>query len=234
LILFFSTVLILSFVFFSLYLADIIYFLYGIGILSSSIILLYLYLNYKRTDIRDNINRNLPFAVIHMASLAEAGIELKEIFKIISETEEYGYLAKEIKKILDRIDLGESLSDAIRSVAEETVSKDLKDFLNELVLTIKSGRKISEFLIIYSTQLLTKYNNYLKRMGQLMKTFSDLYVGMILTLPMIIISIGVMLMAILQQAYNINIQQILTILVYVGIPIINMGFLLVFDRLSKE
>jgi archaellum biogenesis protein FlaJ (TadC family) len=196
--------------------------------------LLVLYFNYKKQSIIEDINRNLPFAIIHMASLADAGIEVKYIIKIISETEEYGYLSKEFKKIYDKINLGEGLVESLRSVADDTLSKDLKDFLEELILTITSGRKISEFLILYSQQEMIRYNSFLKKINQVMKTFSDLYVGMVLTIPMIIISIGVMLLSILQQTYNMNIQGILEIITYIGLPAINIGFIVLFDKLTKE
>jgi pilus assembly protein TadC len=234
LILFISISLFLIIIFLSFYLYNFYYFLYGVIIFSLVIFSIFYYFQQRRKSIKENIEKNLPFAIIHMASLASAGIEIKYIFKIVSETEEYGFLSKEFKKILDRIDLGESLTEALRSVASETVSKDFKDFLEELILTVKSGRKISEFLLLYSEQEIMKYNNFLKKMGQVMKTFSDLYVGMVLTLPMIIISIGIMLMSILQQTYNINIQGILEIITYIVLPLINLGFIFVFNNLSKE
>ncbi|MGC9132825.1 MAG: type II secretion system F family protein [Nanopusillaceae archaeon] len=231
---FISILLFLIIIFLSIYLYNFYYFLYGIIVFSLTIFSIFYYFQERKKNIRENIEKNLPFAIIHMASLASAGIEIKYIFKIISETDEYGFLSKEFKKILDRIDLGESLTDALRSVASETVSKDLRDFLEELILTIESGRKISEFLLLYSQQEMMKYNSFLKKIGQVMKTFSDLYVGMVLTLPMIIISIGIMLMSILQQTYNVNIQGILEIVTYVVLPLINLGFIFVFNNLSKE
>jgi hypothetical protein len=79
-----------------------------------------------------------------------------------------------------------------------------------------------------------RYNSFLKKINQVMKTFSDLYVGMVLTIPMILISVGVMLLSILQQTYNINIQGILEIITYIGLPAINIGFIVLFDKLTKE
>jgi len=230
----FSSIIILISIFISLYFLNIFYLICGVLIFLFVIGLLILYFNYKKQSIVEDINRNLPFAIIHMASLADAGIEIKYIIKIISETEEYGYLSKEFKKIYDKISLGRGLIESLRSVADDTLSKDLKDFLEELILTITSGRKISEFLILYSQQEMIRYNAFLRKTNQIMKTFSDLYVGMVLTIPMIIISIGVMLLSILQQTYNINIRGILEIITYVGLPIINVGFMIIFNKLTKE
>jgi len=230
----FLSIIILISIFISLYLLNIFYLIYGVLAFLSAAGLLILYFNYKKQSIVEDINRNLPFAIIHMASLADAGIEIKYVIKIISETEEYGYLSKEFKKIYDKINLGEGLVESLRSVADNTLSKDLKDFLEELILTITSGRKISEFLILYSQQEMIRYNTFLKKINQVMKTFSDLYVGMVLTIPMIIISVGVMLLSILQQTYNMNIQGILEVITYIGLPVINVGFIVLFDKLTKE
>jgi len=230
----FLSIIILISIFISLYLLNIFYLIYGVLAFLSVAGLLILYFNYKKQSIVEDINRNLPFAIIHMASLADAGIEIKYVIKIISETEEYGYLSKEFKKIYDKINLGEGLVESLRAVADDTLSKDLKDFLEELILTITSGRKISEFLILYSQQEMIRYNTFLKKINQVMKTFSDLYVGMVLTIPMIIISVGVMLLSILQQTYNMNIQGILEVITYIGLPVINVGFIVLFDKLTKE
>ena len=230
----FLSIIILISIFISLYLLNIFYLIYGVLAFLSAAGLLILYFNYKKQSIVEDINRNLPFAIIHMASLADAGIEIKYVIKIISETEEYGYLSKEFKKIYDKINLGEGLVESLRAVADDTLSKDLKDFLEELILTITSGRKISEFLILYSQQEMIRYNTFLKKINQVMKTFSDLYVGMVLTIPMIIISVGVMLLSILQQTYNMNIQGILEVITYIGLPVINVGFIVLFDKLTKE
>ncbi|BBL45875.1 archaeal flagellar protein FlaJ [Nanobdella aerobiophila] len=227
-------IIFISLLLITIYLENIIFFFYGLFFIFVITIIPYYYLEYRKNSIKHDIDRNLPFVIIHMASLAEAGIEPKEIFKLIAETEEYRYLSKEIGKIIERINIGESLTDALKSVAEETPSKELKDFLEEFILTIRSGRKISEFLMLYSTQEMIRYNNLLKKEGQAAKTFSDLYVGMVLTLPMIILSIGVMLMSIIQQTYNTNISGLLDLMVYVGLPLINIGFIVAFSKISSE
>ena len=43
-----------------------------------------------------------------------------------------------------------------------------------------------------------------------------------------------MLLSILQQTYNLNIQGILEVITYIGLPVINVGFIVLFDKLTKE
>ncbi len=233
LVLFLLLVLIQISIFLSLYYTNIFAFFSGLIIIAALIGIIYVYINEKKKEVIYNIRSNLPYVVIHMASLAQSGIEIKYIIKIIAETTEYGYLSKEFHKLYQMLEFGLSLTDAIDNLKDQTISNDLREFLDELKLTIISGRKISEFLVVYAQNVMINYQSYLEKLGQIMKTFSDLYVGMVLTIPMILISMGIMLTSILQQAYSIDISTFLAIAVYIILPIINVGSLFVFGRISR-
>jgi len=198
----------------------------------SVIFLTFLYFEYLKNTRRNSIDNNLPFATIHMLSLLQTGISLEKVFYLLSEIEEYGYLSEEFKKIANLLSLGVSLTDSIIHVRDTTVSERFAEFLDELLLTLKSGRSVRDFLITYSEMQLALYRSDLEKLNQAMKTFSDLYVGIVLTVPMIFISISLMLSTITEKIFGMNISQFLSLVTLLIIPLINLGFLIFISRLE--
>jgi len=199
-------------------------------ILSLSII--FLFLEYSKNTKRNSIDNNLPFAIIHMLSLLQTGVDIEKVFFLLSEIEEYGYLSKEFKRISDLLSIGVSLTDTLIHIRDTTVSERFSEFLDELLLTLKSGRSIKDFFITYSEMQLALYRSDLEKLNQTMKTFSDLYVGIILTVPMIFISIAVMLATISEKIFGMTLSQFLSVITLILIPIVNIGFLIFISKLE--
>jgi len=196
------------------------------------LILSFAYFEYSRNVKRNNIDSNLPFATIHMLSLLQTGISLEKVFYLLSEIKEYGYLSEEFKRIHNLLSLGASLTDSIIHVRDTTVSDRLSEFLDELLLTLKSGRSVKDFLITYTEMQLALYRSDLEKLNQAMKTFSDLYVGIVLTVPMIFISISLMLSTISEKVFGMDLSQFLSMATLILIPLINLGFLMFVSKLE--
>lgn len=192
------------------------------------------YLEHKKKEKEAAIDRNLPFIIVHMASLSNSGLGLKEIIKIIANTEEYGEASIEFRKILDYLDMGLSLSDAIKLVAEETPSQYLREFLEELVLTIQSGQSLRDFLEIAAESAIIHYKSQNEKFVQALKTFSDIYVGMVVTAPIILISVIIVLASLAEKAFGIPIPLLTLIIVYAIVPAINIGMLMFISKLHPK
>jgi archaellum biogenesis protein FlaJ (TadC family) len=52
-------------------------------------VIIYYYPNAEKSSLAKNIDQELPFAVIHMSSIAGSGIEPSKIFQIIGLSKEY-------------------------------------------------------------------------------------------------------------------------------------------------
>jgi len=191
-----------------------------------------LYFEYLKNSRRSSIDNNLPFATIHMLSLLQTGISLEKVFYLLSEIKEYGHLSEEFGRIANLLSLGVSLTDSIIHVRDTTVSERFSEFLDELLLTLKSGRSVKDFLVTYSEMQLALYRSDLEKLNQAMKTFSDLYVGIVLTVPMIFISISIMLSTIAENIFGMTISQFLSLITLILVPLINIGFLIFISRLE--
>ena len=89
---------------------------------------------------RKNMESNLPFALTHMGAVAESGVPPYVIFKLIGQFDEYGEIAKEMRKIVRNIDtFGLDPLSAVKEVAKKTPSQEFKQILMGFVTTTESG-----------------------------------------------------------------------------------------------
>src|SRR3989344_4739163 len=93
------------------------------------------------------IKLELPFALVHMSAVAGSGAQPISIFELIAESSEYPELRKEIKKILNYVNLfGYNLGTALKNVANTTPSPEFKELLNGMISTIETGGDLKEYL----------------------------------------------------------------------------------------
>jgi len=192
------------------------------------------YPSYIRKNKAEEIRSVLPFAIIHMASLAKAGLKPKDIFKVIAETKEYKSLSEEFQRLVDYIDMGMGLSEAIRTVANETPSEELKEFLEGLLLSLQSGSNLREYLEISAESAIIHYKSLNQKFIQTIKTFSDIYVGMVVTMPMILVSVIIMLASLAERIFGLPIPTLTIILVYLVVPVVNIAMLLLISKIQPK
>ena len=154
----------------------------------------YLYPGAEKKSLGSRINQELPFAVIHMASISGSGIQPIEIFKIIGAGEEYKYLGPEIKKILNQTNIyGYDLTTALRNIALSTPSKKLSELLGGIGVTIRSGGDIKKFFEKRGESLLLEYRLEREKYTKATETFMDLYISIVIAAPMVLLMLLIMI-----------------------------------------
>ncbi len=135
-----------------------------------------------------------------MSAISGSGIEPSEIFKIIGLSKEYPFLRKEIRKILNQINLyGYDLVTSLNYVSKNTPSKKLSELLAGLSTTISSGGDLSDFFEKRAETLLVGYRVDREKFTKLAETFMDIYISVVIAAPMIL-----MLLLVMIQVSNIN------------------------------
>jgi len=156
--------------------------------------LLYFYPSSEQRSLEKKINQELPFAVIHMSAISGSGIEPSEIFKIIALNREYPYLRKEIRKVLNQINLyGYDLVTALNNASMTAPSKKLAELFSGLSTTMTSGANLSEFFEKRAESLLISYRLEREKYTRLAETFMDIYISVVITAPMILLLLLIML-----------------------------------------
>ena len=156
--------------------------------------LFYTYPGAEKSAIGSRIDQELPFAVIHMGSIAGSGIEPVQIFKIVAMGNEYPFAGQEFRKILNQINLyGYDLSTALRNVSLSTPSVRLAELLNGISVTINVGGDINKFFEKRAESLLLEYRLEREKGIKSAETFMDLYISVVIATPMILLMLMVII-----------------------------------------
>lgn len=184
---------------------------------------------------RRKIRSDLVFATVHMAAISGSGVHPVKIFKLLLESGEYKYLESEFKKILNYINLfGYSLSTSLRSVAAGSPSYELKELLNGMVATIETGGELKKYLQDKAEDALNRYRLDQNKRLSVLNTYSDIYTGILVAAPLLFLVTLAILDKISPSIGGIPITTIASIGTFIGIPVINIGFILLINVTQPE
>lgn len=191
-------------------------------------IALYFYPTTEKQTLAKKINQELPFAVIHMSAISGSGIQPSEIFRIIGLSKEYPYLRKEIRKVLNQINLyGYDLVTALNNAASTSSSTKLAELFFGLATTINSGGEFSDFFNKRSETLLTDYRIEREKYAKTAETFMDIYISIVIAAPMILMLFLILLSL---GNFSIGLSTIeMTFLIIGIIVVVNIFFILFID-----
>ncbi len=190
--------------------------------------LTYIYPSTEQNSIQKKINQELPFAVIHMSAISGSGIEPTNIFKIIAFSREYPALRKEIRKVMNQINLyGYDFVTALNNIARATPSAKLSELFIGLSTTINSGGDLTEFFEKRSETLLIAYRIEREKFTKIAETFMDIYITIAIAAPMILLLVLVVLSI---SDFNLGLSpQLMTLLIIAVVSVINVLFLILLN-----
>lgn len=185
----------------------------------------YIYPSTERKSIEGRINQELPFAVIHMSAISGSGIAPSEIFRIIGLNKEYPYLRKEIRKILNQINLyGYDLVTSLNNASKSAPSEKLAELFSGLSTTITSGADLAEFFQKRAESLMLNYRLERERYTKVVETFLDIYISIVIAAPMIFLLLLVMMLI---SGINIGISSLeISLISVAGVAVLNVFFLI--------
>ncbi|MEI6732088.1 MAG: type II secretion system F family protein, partial [archaeon] len=187
---------------------------------------LYYYPSTEKDSTAKKIERELPFAVIHMSAISGSGIEPSEIFKIIGLSKEYPTLRREIRKIMNQINVyGYDLLTALNNVSKTTPSPRLSEVLSGISVTISSGGDLSDFFEKRAETLLNEYRLEREKYTRVAETFMDIYISVVIAAPMILM-ILLIIIQVSQLSVGLTMGQ-MTVIILGAIALANIIFLAV-------
>jgi archaeal flagellar protein FlaJ len=186
---------------------------------------IYTYPSLEKKSIEARIDRELPFATIHMSSISGSMVEPSKIFSIIIATKEYPYIEKELIKLLNETNvLGYDLVTALRNRAFNCPSRKLAEIFNGLATTITSGGNLPEFFNKRSESLMFEYKIEKEKQTRSSETFMDIYISVVIAAPMILMLL-LMMMKISGLGISMSTNMISLIMV-LGVLLINVVFIM--------
>ncbi len=189
-----------------------------------TLIFMYFYPSLEKSSIQNKINRELPFATIHMSAISGSMVEPSKIFSIINSTGEYPNISKEFTKLINETHVyGYNLVSAMRNLAFNSPSSKLAELFNGLASTISSGGDIQDFFEKRAQSLLFEYKIENEKHTKTAETFMDIYISLVIAAPMIFMLV-LMMMRISGLGISLSTSMISVIMVS-GVALINVVFL---------
>ena len=187
-------------------------------------LIMMIYPSLEKTSAELNINQELPFAVINMSAISGSMIDPSKIFKIIITTQEYPYLEKEFKKLINEINIyGYDLVSALRDASLKSPSKKLSELFNGLATTINSGGNLPEFFEKRAQTLLFEYGLEKEKNTKSAETFMDIYISIVIAAPMILM---ILLMMMKMSGLGVALSTgTITLIIVAAVAMINVVFL---------
>ncbi|MBU1135966.1 MAG: type II secretion system F family protein [Nanoarchaeota archaeon] len=192
---------------------------------------LYFYPSVEAKSIESKINQELPFLTIHMSAIAGSSIEPTQIFTILSMSEEYPNIRKELKKIINQVNVyGFDLLTSLKNTAKETSSRKLSELLGGMAAAISEGGSLAEYLDKRAETLIFEYKLEREKHTKNAETFMNIYISIMIAAPMIM-TLLLILMSVSGIGMGLSMDAITLIIVSV-VSIINIIFL-VFLHLNQ-
>jgi len=206
--------------------------------LLSSVLIFFVAYSYpiQRVSSRKrNIEVNLPFVIIHMGALVEAGLPPYQLFKLISSFEDYGEVAKEFSKIVRNIEqFGLDPLTAIKEVASRCPSDELQQLLMGFVTTTESGGNIKLYLKTVGEQTLFDYRKRRERYIRTLDMLSEIYTGIVISAPLFMVAMLAIMNMIQPTIGGWTIKDLAWLGTYFLVPALNIGFLLFLFTMEVE
>jgi flagellar protein FlaJ len=205
-----------------------IYYVMFIPILAASFVfmLLYIYPSQRSKSARKSIDNNLPFALIHMDSIASSGIPTEFMFELLGSLKEYGEVSRQARLVVRNIQtFGMSSVSAINDVAGRTPSPAFKQVLTGISSTITKGGNLSGFLREMSDKNLFDYRLEREQYVKTLSTFADIYTAVMIAAPLMMLSVLVMMNIIGGDVMGMTIPEAIGLMTYVVVPLMNVAFL---------
>jgi flagellar protein FlaJ len=195
----------------------------------------YSYPYSKMKQRRRSINTNLPFAINHMAAVSSSGVAPVRMFKLISESKEYGEISVEIEKIVNYVEVfGYDILTALRAVAATTPAYQFKDFLEGMVSTTQTGGDLKSYFAQKADEAMLNYKMERQKYTETISTYSDIYTGILIAAPLFFVAALSLVSLLGGKVGGMNVNVVIVMGTYVVIPLMNIAFMTFLEVTQPE
>ncbi len=158
------------------------------------------------------INREIVFAGKFLIIEMESGVPLYNA--IVNVSKSYDAIGKHFKEIVDRIDVGTPIEEAITETIETTPSHHFRKLLWQILNSLKTGADISKSLSAVVDQIAEEQIIEVREYGRKLNPIAMFYMILAVVMP----SIGVIMLIILATfvSFRVDLTLLLIIACLIG------------------
>jgi flagellar protein FlaJ len=208
----------------------------AIGLLCAAVSFtaLYSYPSIKAGSRSQEIERELPFAVSHMAVLASAGIPPERIFRSVI-TVESGVLTNDLKDVVRDVDLlGKDIISALEAAADRSPSKEFSELSEGLIATVVSGGELRRYLYDKAKSLMEMKRIKGKELGEKLSIVGEMYVTMLVVFPLVLIIMFTVMASVSSTLAGISILMFMYLLAYILVPLMSVAVMVLLDSMMPK
>lgn len=190
-----------------------------------------LYPRFQAGERKGNIDRQLPYAVTFMYALSKGGMNIIEVFRLLSRSgSTYGEVSNEVNAIIREMDyFGHDMKTAISNISERSPSDRFNELMDNLITIIDSGGSIPRYFQDKAEQYLLKTSIDEKGFLETLGLLAESYVTAFVAGPLFIIIMGVM-MAVMGSGSEVMVYAI----IYAVLPIGSLMFVVMISIITPS
>jgi len=193
----------------------------------------YIYPSILVKNRSSKIQDTLPFATMYLATLAGTGTPLPQIFKNLSETEEYGEVSKEAEKIARDIEtFGMDVSEALEKSANRSPSEDYKELMWGINHVMTTGGSLRQFLNQRSEKLMNDYKRRVQEFSKNLSLLVEMYITVVVVGSIIFTSMSAVMSTLSPNMSDNLIVGIQLIAIFFGLPLVSAMFIILVRGMS--
>lgn len=168
------------------------------------------------------IDQELPYALSYVGAMSSAGVTVDEVFKgLASQTDIYRETAKEAAWLYRDITLfGKDVVTALRDAAHRSPSQNWEDVLTGAVTVITSGGDLVAYFAAKAEQYMVENRQEQKAFTETIGLMAESYVTVGVAGPLFLM----IMMSIMALVGGMGDLTLLAIVVYLMLPLVNVGF----------
>ncbi len=137
----------------------------------------------------DEVSKELPFALRHMATELKSGLGLYRTIQTIALAD-YGALSEEFSRTINEIEEGTDTKLALRHLALRTQSKALRNALIHVIRALRTGGNLSIIMNDIADDVSFALRMKIKDFSQKMNFFATIFIYMAIVIPVFISILG--------------------------------------------
>jgi len=173
-----------------------------------------------------DMEKNLPFALMHMSTVAASGVPPAAMFRLLAKTD-YGEISTEAQKVVNYIDsFGLDITTAVRRVAANTPSRTFRELLVSINSTIFAGGDLRGFLQSASKTQVDEYKSVIESSSNRLGIAAEVYSVILISGPLLLF-VGLSTMNLIWGTIgSFPIPFLIRFGAYFLLPLLNLVFLL--------
>jgi pilus assembly protein TadC len=165
------------------------------------------------------IDREIVFAARFLVIELESGVPIYDAMKSVARS--YPVIGKYFREILNSIDMGTPIEDAINDGIELTPSQNFRKFLWQIYNSLKTGADLADALGSTTDQIAEEQIITVKEYGRKLNPLVMFYMVVAVIFP----SIGVIMIIVFSTFFALKINLTILIGVALGIALVQFMFL---------